>query len=197
MTMIEKLIKLLKIKLEGELVLKDGTPIIVDGDLAVGANVSVQSPDGVIPLPDGSYELETGQIITVEGGTIKDIIDQVEAPEEPDQTPPVEAAEPPVEAPPAEEVPVEDAPEAASMDEVMAKLDELIAKIDSIEAKVGELETKTSNLSSETEKFNSDIELIKTKANFVKEISKNSVPDVGIKTSPVAEKINKFRQLKK
>ena len=60
MTMIEKLIKLLKIKLEGELVLKDGTPIIVDGDLAVGANVSVQSPDGVIPLPDGSYELETG-----------------------------------------------------------------------------------------------------------------------------------------
>jgi len=61
--MINKLLKILKIKFIGEVILKDGTPCVLDGDLAIGVGIKVQTPDGMIDLPDGNYELETGQII--------------------------------------------------------------------------------------------------------------------------------------
>lgn len=82
--MINKLLKLLKIKFAGELSLKDGTMIIVEGDLAVGASVYVMSPDGKMALPDGDYELETGEILSVKDGKIEAITDVVDTTETPD-----------------------------------------------------------------------------------------------------------------
>jgi len=205
--MIEKLLKLLKIKFQGELTLKDGTQIIVDGDLAVGAKVSVQSPDGLMELPDGSYELESGQIITVEKGLITDIVEQVETPEEPDQEPPVveeEAKTPPAEEPKEETPPAEEAPPAEDLKTLATKIAELEAKIKELEAKTSNLSSETEKLTSETEKlnsenqkFNTDLDVIKQKANFVSELPKSSTPDVSVTTSPLVDKINRIRQLKK
>lgn len=76
--MLEKLLKLLKIKFEGELTLKDGTPIILDGELGVGVSIMVQAPDGkTMDLPDGSYDLSTGEVITVENGLVIDVIEEL------------------------------------------------------------------------------------------------------------------------
>jgi hypothetical protein len=76
--MFDKLVKLLKIKFEGELKLKDGNPLILDGDFEVGCSVMFQSRDGkLMDLPDGNYELYSGAIITVKDGLITDIIEEL------------------------------------------------------------------------------------------------------------------------
>jgi hypothetical protein len=194
--MYEKLLKLLKVHLAGELTLKDGTSIIVDGDLAVGVKVSVQGPDGIIPLPAGSYELESGQIITVdENGTITDIVEQVETPETPDNN--VAPEEVVVEDAAPVDTPTDTPVETPPMDEKMKKImDDMMTKIAELEAKIAELETKTSNLSSESVNFTSEINLIKEKALFPKELSKNSTPETTYVVSEKADMITKYRQLK-
>ena len=156
--MIDKLLKkLLKIKFAGELVLKDGTVLVIDGDLAVGANVQVQSPDGLIPLPSGDYELESGEIISVEDGKIVNITEVVDTVETPDVNgaPPVGEISVEVEASetnlidiPVEEVPVEvepEMPEVNPMEEVYVKIDELTKRLDELESKLAmrsEVETE-------------------------------------------------------
>ena len=76
--MFDKLLKLLKIKLEGELTLKDGTPVVLDGEMELGVSIMVQATDGkLMDLPDGSYELSSGEIITVEKGLVIDIVEEV------------------------------------------------------------------------------------------------------------------------
>lgn len=163
--MIEKLLKLLKIKFAGEIPLKDGTMIIVEGDLMVGASVYVQSPDGKIPLPDGDYELETGQILSAKDGKIEAITDVVDTEEIPDMpgNPPVGEIVAPVVAEavvPEPEVKVEVEPEKEpKADEVAAlkdMVDELTKRLEALEAKVSmrdELETK----------MKEDLEFIKNK----------------------------------
>lgn len=202
--MIQTLMKLLKIKFSGELILKDGTPIIINGDLDVGAKVDVNGPDGIMPLPDGNYELETGQIITVEKGLITDIVDQVETPENPDVEKPIEVEEAkPVDEPeakPDEEKPAEETPEDP-MKKIEDKLSELEQKIKELEAKTAQLSSDNENLSKDlkdgNEKINLDIETIKQKASFVKELPKSTSPDVSEHTSPLVDKINKIREMKK
>jgi hypothetical protein len=73
--MLEKLIKILKIKFQSSLRLKDGNTIIIDGSLSTDVKVDIVTPDGIVPLPSGSYELETGEIIEVTDGIIDKIID--------------------------------------------------------------------------------------------------------------------------
>ena len=84
--MLNKILKYLKIKFQGELKLKDGTPLIIDvEDLDVGASIMVQTPDGkLVDLPNGQYELENSSIITVENGLVTDIVDQIVQTPEPD-----------------------------------------------------------------------------------------------------------------
>lgn len=197
--MIEKLLKLLKVKFQGELILKDGTPIVLDGDLAVGVKVSVNGPDGMIPLPAGSYELEGGQIITVDAdGVVTDIVEQVETPETPDTNQPVE---PETETETVEETvpPTEtEEPEVETempMPDMMKIIEELTSKISELEKKIGELETKTEGLSSESTNLTSEVNLIKEKAQFPKELSKKSNPDVPT-TSAKADVIARIRQIK-
>lgn len=49
---------------------KDGTIILVEGELIEGSKVEIQKAEGDEVAPDGSYELETGEIITVVEGVI-------------------------------------------------------------------------------------------------------------------------------
>ena len=176
--MLNKLLKLLKIRFSGELLLKDGTPIIVSGDLAVGVQVQVNGPDGVMDLPDGSYELEGGDIITVQAGVVTDIVSQVETPEAPDVEIeiPIEEAEVPVETP--SETPTED----VVVEDPMKKMEEVMKKLSDLEAKIAELET--------------DIETIMTKTNFSKEISKTKTPELELSSNVNTQMINRIKELK-
>lgn len=174
--MIDKLLKLLKIKFAGEIPLKDGTMIIVDGDMVAGASVYVQSPDGQMPLPDGDYELETGQILSAKDGKIEAITDVVDTEETPDsngQTPVGEitvevdnAKAPPMETPPATEEPTEPEPEPKK-DETMVKVEEMIAKMAEMEQRMKDLEDKLMMKSEEDVKLRADLDFIKTKTTSV------------------------------
>lgn len=54
-----------------ELTLKDGTVIKIDTpSLIEGSVVSVVTPEGEMPAPDGTHEVSTGEIIEVTGGKI-------------------------------------------------------------------------------------------------------------------------------
>ena len=76
MTIFEKALKTLKIvKFCGEIRTKDGTFLIADGEFDVGVSLSVQTSEGIKPLPDGTYTLDDGRIIQVVKGKIKDIVE--------------------------------------------------------------------------------------------------------------------------
>ena len=72
--MLNKIMKLLKIRFASSLLLKDGTPLELDGDLDTGVRVNVVTTDGNIPLPDGEYQLEDMTILMVKDGLVTDII---------------------------------------------------------------------------------------------------------------------------
>jgi hypothetical protein len=113
MKMIEKLKKLLKIhNFSGEIELKDGTIVMVDGSqLEVGAKLFVKLPDNDEPveLPDGEYQLLDDSILVVEGGIVKDIIEpSIEEEPKEEVVEEVETAEEVVEEEPKEEVVEED-----------------------------------------------------------------------------------------
>ncbi len=74
--MIEKILKLFKIHLAQDLKLMDGTNIRLDGNLDIGVNAYVTTTDGEIPLPDGDYTLESGEIITAKNGQITDVVNK-------------------------------------------------------------------------------------------------------------------------
>ena len=170
--MIKKLLKLLRIKFAGEMPLKDGTLIRVDGDVTVGAAVYVQSPDGEIPLPDGSYELESGEILTAKDGKIETIVDVVDTDEAPDVIggPPVSEIETDmskeVKLPIVEPI-VEPIIEPLVVEEKVEVIDNTIEIKASIQA-------LTIKFNEELDKLKSDIEFIKQKT-LVVELKKNKV----------------------
>jgi len=78
MNIFDDIIKLVKInKFNAEIRTKDGTFLILDGELGTGINVMVQTSEGISPIPDGPYVLGTpydGVIIEIVKGKIKQII---------------------------------------------------------------------------------------------------------------------------
>jgi Mg2+ and Co2+ transporter CorA len=157
--------------------LKDGTELVVEGDLKEGVKVFVVTSDGNIPLPDGSYELENKKLITVADGLITTVDD---VPEDPDEESSVEAALPEdeVETPPAEPE-TEDEPDLISiLDEKVKEIDERLSKLEesllartkkdeelsnensSLKEKVSEIETKLSKMdgAAPVKKLNSEID---------------------------------------
>ena len=156
--MIEKLMKLLKIvNFSGDVVLKDGTPIMVDGGLAKGATVKVQLPDATEPmlLPDGEYILEDDNIMVVKDGTIEDIKEPVEKPEEELTEEVVEqevemAVEQPVEQP--VETPEEETPD------LMMIIKDLTARIDALEASLVKSNEEMSKQTNEFSELKSKLE---------------------------------------
>lgn len=144
--MIDKILKILKIKFQGECILIDGTPCILDGDLSVGVGIKIQTPDGIKDMPDGNFELETGQIITVASGKITDIVEQVDTEEKPDNqlTPSMNIEKP-------------------------DPLSLLMEKITQIETKLENLPTYTEELT----KLKSDVDFILGKVTLSTELKKS------------------------
>ena len=157
--MFKQLLKLLKIKFEGELSLKDGTPIVLDGELVNGVGVMIQSPDGkLIDLPNGSYELSTSEIITVENGLVVDIVEELINKPSPDPGTNMPHGHGPMENhPPDQEwalepelTPVEDTgltgntekitKMAMTPEEIQKLIDELTARVQALEDKITAME---------------------------------------------------------
>ena len=173
--MFEKLLKIFKVHFIQELTLEDGTPIRIDGNLDLGVAVYVLTTDGEISMPDGDYKLSTGEIITVKGGLINDVI---EVPAEPTDEPmsvdamEVEAhAETPVETPVETELAIDptaiepmpsnsgdtmETPEV-EVEEPEVELIDPMVRMDELETKVSDLTTKMDEILSKmnmiTEKF--------------------------------------------
>lgn len=58
--------------------LKDGTQIKWDGELAVGTEILVVTAEGEIPAPDATHELENGTLVTTANGVVSEIVSQEE-----------------------------------------------------------------------------------------------------------------------
>ena len=82
--LIEKILKVLKIKFSSTAVLKDGTQLELSGELETGVNVSVITSDGPVALPDGEYQLEDMTILMVKDGLVTDIIKPGQVEEQPE-----------------------------------------------------------------------------------------------------------------
>jgi len=75
---IKLMLGLEKFELTAKLV--DGTPVYVEDDFVVGAQLSVITEDGLIPAPEGMHTLENGQQVTVDAAGV--IVEISEASEE-------------------------------------------------------------------------------------------------------------------
>ena len=65
-----------------DVTLSDGTLLQIEPDVQVGASVLIEDPElGMVPVPDGSYELEDGRIVVVAGGLVENV-EEVAASEE-------------------------------------------------------------------------------------------------------------------
>ena len=79
-----KLLKLAKMLLNFKMIESDKGTLIIDSELAIGAEISIEDENGnVIPAADGEYIVDN-QKITVEGGKVSEI-EQIE-PEQPEET---------------------------------------------------------------------------------------------------------------
>ena len=201
--MFDKIIKLLKIHFASSLVLKDGTPLQVEGDFTTGAQVSVVTSDGTIPLPDGEYQLEDMTIITVKDGLIMDIVvpGEVEmSAEEPVVE--VELAQkenPEVSGP---EVVVEDEPVTTGTTETIdtemvdmpeepvlePEVDEEMVKIADLEAKVAALEQMIADLMAKLNLNEEKVNFITEKLSIAKPVNMKVEVD-GTNKMPVDQKL--------
>lgn len=81
----------------GEAMLKDGSAKVVwNGEtLAQGVEVMVETPEGLLPAPDGVHELEDGTMIEVAGGVVSAVktVEETESPETPASVPAAPVAE--------------------------------------------------------------------------------------------------------
>lgn len=79
-----KLLKLAKMLLNFKMIESDKGTLIIDSELTIGAEISIESEEGeVLPAPDGEYVIDN-QKITVEGGKVSSI-EPIE-PEQPEET---------------------------------------------------------------------------------------------------------------
>ena len=79
-----KLLKLAKMLLNFKIISSDKGSLIIDSELIVGAEISIEDDNGnVIPAADGEYIVDN-QKITVEGGKVS-AIETIE-PEQPEET---------------------------------------------------------------------------------------------------------------
>ena len=192
---IEKIQKLLKItKFCGDLELQDGTNLVVDANFFnVGVTVSVLTKDGLTPLPTGSYTLNSGDIINVVDGVVKEIISPVVNKPIPDPI----ANQPQKEdggmnwggPHPHEQMLATDPTQTtgdtgtttADSGSTTLTLQDIIAWKDTVDASIADLQTRVTALEgsgADTTQMKKDLQLLVEKTQFAKEIKTNSQVEV-------------------
>lgn len=167
--MFNKLSKILKIyKFAAQGKLKDGTEIFIDGDLTAGTKVYVITGEGNLPLPDGTYELEDGMIITVMDGAITDIQDAVVEPEQPVDQPVDQQMETEDndEQDLETDVENEDDTELSVDDKVnllTEQMSEIMKRIEALESSNADLSKENEDLKKQNENFSKEVDEFKLK----------------------------------
>lgn len=142
-----KLLKLAKMLMNFKMIETDKGVLIIDTELAVGAEISVETESGdVIAAPDGEYIIDNQKITVVEGK-----ITEIE-PVEPEKEEPVEEV---VEVSETMEEPATVSESEPETDEKDAKIAELEAMIEAKDAEIAELQAKIQELE---EKLNQPVE---------------------------------------
>jgi len=187
--MIEKLKKLLKIhNFSGQVELKDGTQIILDGtELAVGVKVFIQLPDSeeMTELPDGEYQLIDDSILIVENGTISDIVDPEQV-EEVVEEEVVETEEEVVEEEPKEEEVVEEdlTEKIKTLEDRLSKLEELITK------------EEMEKIKQSSDKLTSEFNELKEKVSLSTDVKKLPLQKI-VDDTPVSKTEERYNNIKK
>lgn len=126
---------------EGEVLneakLKDGTVIKFLGDLAVGTEIIVVTPDGEVPAPEGEHELETGEVLVVAKEGDKSVVAEIKVANE--------------------EAPAETAMSADDKKELEAKIQELA---DLYESKFSSLKAENEKLALKLSKVNASVHTV-------------------------------------
>jgi hypothetical protein len=123
----------IEVKLE-QMKLVDGVTVVEAEQFAPEYSIGVVTADGIVPMPVGSYELENGQMVTVEQeGVIYEIKD---AQAEETEAAPAEVVEPEMEAAPAPKRVVE----SVSKETFFEEIEKLRAELSLIKAEKEALE---------------------------------------------------------
>lgn len=123
-----KLMKLAHLVLNFAEVKTDKSPLIYEGELAVGTEVSVEDENGeIVAAPDGEYTLEDGKVVVVAEGKVAEIKEV--------------SKEETIEEELEEEVPAKDEKDLR-IEELEGLLKDRDAVIEELNAKIKELEDK-------------------------------------------------------
>lgn len=198
--MFEKLQKMLKItKFCGDLSLQDGTVLVVDANFFnVGVMVSVQTKDGLTPLPTGSYTLDSGDIINVVNGKVEEIISPVVNKPIPDPivnrvmddhgygpwpheqmlaTDPTQTGDaPPATAPTTTDAAATTGDTSGSvltLEEITKRIEEIMATIEELKGRMDGIESGAAATTEVATGMKKEIQTLMEKATFSKEIKTN------------------------
>lgn len=158
-----KLLKLAKMLLNLKMVESDKGTLIIESDLAVGVEVSVEDTEGnVKPAEDGEYIIDN-QKVEIKDGKIESI--ETIEPEQPEQPEPTDEPEAMAEETSTEEVKDEPDEKDLRIAELEGLLKDRDAVIEELTAKIKELEDKINQPVEEPVKMAATVKEKTTKAN--------------------------------
>lgn len=158
-----KLLKLAKMLLNLKMVESDKGTLIIESDLAVGVEVSIEDAEGnVIPAEDGDYVIDN-QEVEIRDGKIESI--ETIEPEQPEQPKPTDEPEAMDEDPATEEATNEPDEKDLRIEELEGLLKDRDAIIEELTAKLKELEEKLNQPVEEPVKMSATAKEKITKAN--------------------------------
>lgn len=164
-----KLLKLAKMLLNFKMIESDKGTLIIDSELAIGAEISIEDENGnVIPAADGEYIVDN-QKITVEGGKVSEI-EQIE-PEQPEETE-TETEEKLEEVPATEEPSNEPDEKDLRIQELEGLLKDRDAIIEELTQKLKELEEKLNKPVEDPVKLSATVKEKTSKAGALKYFEK-------------------------
>lgn len=158
-----KLLKLAKMLLNFKIISSDKGSLIIDSELAIGAEISIEGENGeVLPAADGEYIIDN-QKITVEGGKVS-AIETIESDETTDE-PATETEEKLEEVPATEEPSNEPDEKDLRIQELEGLLKDRDAIIEELTQKLKELEEKLNKPVEDPVKLSATAKEKTTKAN--------------------------------
>lgn len=155
-----KLLKLAKMLLNFKMIESDKGTLIIDSELAIGAEISIEGENGeVLPAEDGEYIIDN-QKVEIRDGKIESI-ETIE----PEQPEPTDEPEPMAEEPATEEPSNEPDEKDLRIAELEGLLKDRDAIIEELTAKLKELEEKLNKPVEEPVKMAATVKEKTTKAN--------------------------------